>query len=287
VPGASAAGPKAFVPGVRIDWKERVVEVDGEIVLRKGPLELFACAPRSKEHESIVVVRPRPLHIFQAMGLLGMEPGAPARYDDQAGKWLAPHGDPLDLRVRYRKDAADHVVAIEDWLLDVEHQRPPGNVRWVFAGSRFFDEGEFGADEEGTVICVVDFDTALITVSALHSADNSELWLAARTEQIPPVGTAVTLLIRSRAPPPIELELTQDGTWRSNGQPFPAEQVARAAADVPPGGEPRPIVLRCPGDVPPKAVDAVVQQLVRAGIDRARIRDRCAAPAPAVPPARP
>jgi hypothetical protein len=189
--------PQKFAPGVRIDWRRRVVEVDAVVVLRKGPLELLACSPKTREYESILAVSARPMHIFQAMGLIGLEPGSPVRYDDKRDRWPAPKGEALQLRVRYRQDDAERTVPVERWLLDVKHGRPPESLKWVFAGSRTLKSGRFGADVDGTVVCVVDFETALIAPGARHSADNEALWLAANTRAIPPTGTTCTLLIRS------------------------------------------------------------------------------------------
>ncbi len=188
---------KPFAPGVRIDWRERVVELEGQVVLRQGPLELLVCSPRTREHESILTVRAQPMHIFQAMGLIGLEPGAPLHYDENNDRWLAPTGESLELYVRCRDGQQDPLLPVERWLLDVRRGRPPEKLDWVFAGSRTFDNGRFGADGDGTVICVVDFDTALIALGSLHTADNERLWLTANTEAIPPTGTACTLLIRS------------------------------------------------------------------------------------------
>src|ERR1043166_8218583 len=48
------AASRPFQPGVRIDWEQKAVEIDARVVLREGPLELFACSPQTKEHESIL-----------------------------------------------------------------------------------------------------------------------------------------------------------------------------------------------------------------------------------------
>lgn len=196
-PAKPTDSPQKFAPGVRIDWRRRVVEVDAVVVLRKGPLELLACSPKTREYESILAVSARPMHIFQAMGLIGLEPGSPVRYDEKHDRWLAPTGETLQLRVRYRQKDVERTVPVEHWLLDVKHGRPPKSLKWVFAGSRTLKSGRFGADVDGTVVCVVDFETALISPGARHSADNEALWLAANTKAIPPTGTTCTLLIRS------------------------------------------------------------------------------------------
>ena len=197
-PSATSATVKPFAPGVAIDWQRRAVEVQGRVVLREGPIELFACSPRTREYESIIVVDAQPLHIYQAMGLMGLEPGSPIRFDPKRDRWLPPKGQALRLRVRYRRESKVHTVPVNQWLSLNDTGSAPDRVPWVFAGSRTGEDGRFGADRDGTVIAVVDFETALISVGAVHSADNESLWLSARTAAIPPLGTACTLLIAAR-----------------------------------------------------------------------------------------
>ena len=264
--------PKVFAPGVRINWEHRLVEVDAEIVLREGPLELLACSSHTREHESILVVRARPMNIFQAMGLIGLQPGSPVRYDDEHGRWLAPVGDPVEIEVRYREGEVERTVPARTWLMDVQRRRPPETISWVFSGSRTFGDGRFGADLDGTVICVVDFDTALVTVGALHSADNELLWLEANTRAIPPVGTPCTLLIRSAAGRTIEVTVVADGTLRRADVPVSIPDLARAVRREKRDATTITVLLRVVPGVPTAKIQAVADSLVRAGIDRAWIK---------------
>lgn len=261
-----------FAPGVRIDWEHRTVEVDAEIVLRRGPLELLACSSHTREHESILVVRARPMNIFQAMGLVGLQPGSPVRYDDEQGRWMAPVGEPVEIKLRYREGEVERTVPARKWLMDVQRRRPPERISWVFSGSRAFGNGRFGADLDGTVVCVVDFDTALITVGALHSADNELLWLEANTEAIPPVGTPCTLLIRSAAERTIEVTVVADGTLRRRDVPVSIPDLARAVQRERRDGAAVTVLLRAVPGVPTAKIQPVVDSLVRAGIDQASIK---------------
>ncbi len=263
---------KVFAPGVRIDWQQRLVEVDATVVLREGPLELLACSPHTREHESILSVRARPMHVFQAMGLIGLQPGLPAHHDKKQDRYVAPVGESLELRVCYGEGSARRCVFVERWLVDIEHRRPPGKINWVFAGSRTFEGGRFGADVDGTVVCVVDFDTALIAVGALHSADNELLWLTVNTEAIPPVGTPCTLLIRSAGSRTIVVDLGVDGVLRCEGKPIldadfvrTAQREGREITDI-------TVLLRAGSIVSAERVQSTVDSLVRTGINRASIR---------------
>jgi len=75
----TADNVRPFADGIQINWTRKQVEVEATVVLREGPLELLACSPNTREHESILVIEARPLHIFKAMGLIGLQPGKPVR----------------------------------------------------------------------------------------------------------------------------------------------------------------------------------------------------------------
>lgn len=195
----TAAGIKNFAPGVRIDWERKAVEVDAKVVLTEGPLELVLCTVGSKEHESILATSARPRDIFQAMGLVGLEPGKPVRWDESGKNMVPAEGQKLGITVHYQAEGRDESVAVEKWLMTAEEKPIETRLSWVFSGSRVMEEGRFGADVEGTVVCVVDFDTALISVGGLHSADDEQLWLRANPRTIPARGTKCKLVITAAA----------------------------------------------------------------------------------------
>ena len=193
-------GIREYAPGLRIDWDRRVVEIDGRVVLRQGPLELFACSLGTREHESIVVTAPQPLRIHEAMGLIGLQPGHPITHDPDTDKWLPPTGQRLRIQVRTADAVGSEPADITSWMQSFRGDKTLPPQSWLFAGSLRTKDGAFTADLDGTVICVVDFPSALIALPELRSADNSQLWVRAKTEAIPPIGTRVTLLVSSAKP---------------------------------------------------------------------------------------
>ncbi len=209
--GDTSATSKPFAPGVRLDWKTRAVEVDAEVALREGPLELLVCSENTREHESVFVTKARPMHIFQALGLLGLEPGRPVRYDKENDRALPPTGDPIDIRIRFADSADGTLRRPEEFLRQTAGRKRPAALKWVFAGSRTLPDGRFTADDEGTIACVVDFDSALIAVDASHSSDNEVLWLEANPESLPKRGTACTLVFSAVRKPPSGIEVEVDG----------------------------------------------------------------------------
>lgn len=195
---ASAARIVDFVPGVRIDYRVPQVEVDSEVILRRGQLELFAYskAPVPKEHESILLTNVPAESIYQALGLIGLTPGRPMWYDAGTETVHPATGDPVDVSVRYLSGGKSVEVPACAWMLDLHTRQPMKPVAWVFAGSRRASNGTFQANVEGTIVTVVDFDSAVLALPESHTSSDADLWLVANTEAIPPVGTKVILLLR-------------------------------------------------------------------------------------------
>jgi hypothetical protein len=189
-------GVVAYQPGVTINWPQRQVEVAATVILRDVPIELFACSPQAREHESIIRIEARPLHVFEALGLIGVTHGAPVRWDESTRAVVAATGDPVVVSVRYEQEGQTRTVSAWEWLKRSDGQPLDDRPPWVFAGSIRDSRGGFAADHEGTVVAVVDFPTALLSLQSPHSADNDELWVGPNPEAIPPIGTACTLILR-------------------------------------------------------------------------------------------
>lgn len=261
-----SADIKPFAPGIKIDWQRRLLYVDAVVVLREGPLELIACSPKTREHESLFVVSARPSSIFQAMGLIGLTHGSPVRYDKESERLLPPTGQRVRIRIRLGTNQSDRVVSVEQLMGLTGRRKTPESTAWVFSGSRLYHDGSFGADLDGTVICVVDFDTALISVGALHSADNELLWLEANTSMMPSLGTKCTILVDA-AVAMIEVRLAADGSfWQGRHARSPGDVALMVRRERDDGRAARVMIRRSP-DVSNSTVTAATQSLVRKGID--------------------
>ncbi|MBU0617803.1 MAG: hypothetical protein KKI02_08810, partial [Planctomycetes bacterium] len=145
---AAAGGVRAFQPGVGIDWARRTVHVDGRVVLRAGPVEFLACFA-GKEHESIVRLDASAVHIYMALGLVGLEPGHPPRWDEQRGRFGPAAGDLVDVSIEWEGDGGRRAVSGVEWLREYEFARTPIDRPWVFAGSRRLRDGTLSADRGG------------------------------------------------------------------------------------------------------------------------------------------
>lgn len=196
-PASRTAAPQLrnFQKGVRIDWQTPAVCADGRVVLREGPLEYVACFP-GKEHESVVLLECSATHLYMALGMIGLSPGHPPRWDDASGQFQPPAGDLVDIHVEWDSEGRHHVANVFDWLSEIEYARPPIARPWVFAGSQRLPNGNLTADRAGDGVAVVDKPDALLALSRGHVSRNAELWAAANAAEIPPLGAAVQLLFR-------------------------------------------------------------------------------------------
>ena len=260
-----------FAPGVRIDWPQLQVELAARVVLREGPLELFACSPHTREHESILAVPARPWHIYQALGLIGLEPGQPGTYDEQNDRWVPAHGDRLTIHVRHATPEGPSQVDISEWMLNARTNQPIPPQEWVFCGSRRFGEGTFGADVDGTVICVVDFGTTLIGLPEAHSADNALLWAVANTARVPPRGTACTLVIRAAGPQPVVVEYVGPGRFRVGDRPLDLDELTKLIAERLAGDPNTRVAVQVPPEAPADAGQSAVKAVRALGVGTVRL----------------
>ncbi len=256
--------------GIWIDWLNREVALEAKVVLRRGQLELLACSPKTREHESILVVLGRPRDIYHAMGLIGLEPGSPVRFDSQDRHPLPPTGESLLLRIRYKHEGKVRTVPASAWLRRPASEKPIAGMAWVFAGSHSTSDGRFAGDAEGTVVALVDFASALIAVGALHTSDNDALWLEAETEAIPPIGTPCRLII-SAAAQRLEVDLAPDGSIRRDGRAIKVDEIVRRYREAMAAGRAVQVQVRPSFNTPNDVIRATVDRIEKAGLPRTNI----------------
>lgn len=225
-PGATQARPVA--PGVRVDLRGGEVEVDAEVVLREGFLELLACSPGTKEHESILRVRAKPSDIYRGIGMLGLPDGTPPRWDEKSQTAYPPRGTPVEVLVRWQRDGKTVEDDARDWMKRKDKDASLHSTRWYFIAAMPPAGERFAADIYGTVACVMQFGTAIVLLApegsiqppttqpaaasqpgsaARHApsnptqdgqyVDQPDDWaLVPNASRVPPEGTKVVLVIR-------------------------------------------------------------------------------------------
>lgn len=215
------------LPGVVIDLEKRCVDLEATVCLDQGFLELVACTQGSKEHESIVAVAGRPLHIHTALLLLNANNGNPAMrklVGETEKRWvnIPPRGDPIEAFLVFKNSDGKMVERpVRDFITRSEKQADPiGNVEdhtaenqavakvehfpdtFLFAGSQLRDNGPgprtYLADLSGHVISIATFGDELLCLPSVHSQLNGTLTWRVNPKHLPQVGTKVTLRLRPK-----------------------------------------------------------------------------------------
>jgi hypothetical protein len=181
---------------VWIDPKEKSVIIDGQVSLREGMLEMFACTRNTKEHESVVSANTKAFAVHAALLSLGAEPGSPVQW---VPEYKPPTGTEIEIVVYWVDEKGkEQRMRAQQWVKDVRTGKEMTQP-WVFGGSRFWTDEETGKKyyqaEGGDFICVSNFGTAMLDIPIESSQSNQELAFEAFTERIPPLGAPVRLIL--------------------------------------------------------------------------------------------
>jgi len=218
------------LPGLVIDFEKKCVDLEATICLDKGYLELVACSKGSKEHESIVAVSARAMHIHTALLVLGANNGQPAmrkQVGEEDKRWVTvpPRGDAIDvLLVTSNKDGKAIEQPISEFVVrssqrvdevdgavitapdEEEKSRDRKKIRFphtfLFAGSHLRDNGPgprpYLADLSGNVISIATFGDELLCLPFHETQEDNALMWRVKPESLPKVGTKMTLRLRPR-----------------------------------------------------------------------------------------
>lgn len=197
-PADPAAQLKRLMPNydVWIDFKNKQIVMQGEVCLTRGPLEMFAVTKGTKEHEAVVSVNTKAFVVHSALLALGAKAGSTAKFEP---KFKPPTGTKVEIWVYWNDDKGErHKARAQDWIKDVKKKQAM-DLPWVFAGSGFFVDEEtkkqYYMAEAGDFICVSNFPDAMLDVPYESTSENDDLLFEAFTENIPPKGTKVTLVL--------------------------------------------------------------------------------------------
>lgn len=213
-PAAQQAGKKAEageqklpdLPHIRIDRKKRIVDLEGVVVLREADwIELLACMPRSRVHESIITVQAKPSHIHGALLIAGYKPGHPWKAEKDGDKWkyFPAKGEHVRLSILYKDKNGKTVTAHpHDWIIENQTNKKLPDSIWMFTGSRMHNvQGKklYAADLEGNLFSLVNFGDEVMARSTKlaggQGGAGGDTWRA-NTKAIPAVGTKLILRIQ-------------------------------------------------------------------------------------------
>jgi hypothetical protein len=188
-----------------IDVVRKQVVVEGEVCLREGSLEMFACPWYTKEHESVLSVPVRSLTVHAGLLAVGALPGKPARWTP---KFEPAHGALIEVTVFWTdEDGQQQQCRGQDWIRDIKTGKAM-EQSWVFGGSVV--KGSYQADF-GDFICVSNFPGAMLDVPVESSDKAEQLQFEAFTERIPPRGTKVTLVLMPKSAKDAKQEAPEPG----------------------------------------------------------------------------
>lgn len=186
---------------VWIETKKKIVVIDGQIVLRKGPLEMFACPPQTKEHESIIQAFSSSRIVHTGLLMVGGEAGEPVAWEP---KYKPATGSKVDIEIHWLDEKGKPQKArAQEWIRNVKTQKPM-TENWVFAGSEFYKNPNtkkttYMADG-GEMICVSNFTTAMLDLPIQSTQSADGLIFEAFTKKIPPLRTRVRIVLKPAVP---------------------------------------------------------------------------------------
>ncbi|HYE60587.1 MAG TPA: YdjY domain-containing protein [Phycisphaerales bacterium] len=206
-------------PHVRVDASAKVVEFDATVPINAHDpqkprvyLEVIACPPDTKEHEALLLTSAKPSHVHAALLLIGLEPGAPGRWNWEGEKLetIPPSGPAVKITATYEHNGRRTTVNPAAWVLDVNTQKTLADLEpgaaWLFAGSQMIDrqaQGTYRADADGTLIGLHTFGGETLAWPRMYNPDSGveEPRLIANASTLPPYNTKVTVRIRPAGNP--------------------------------------------------------------------------------------
>jgi len=184
-----------------IDGDKRRVLVKAYVCLREGQLEQFLTRKGTKEHEAVVAADVDARDIHLALTLAGAEPGSPVKFRPE---YQPASGAVINVFVEYEDKGKKVRRSAQEWVRGIKTKKDLG-ISWVFAGSILIHDPmdpkrkPFYAANDGDVICLSNFETALLDLPIMSTTENADLFFEAHTERIPPLATPVTVILEPAA----------------------------------------------------------------------------------------
>jgi hypothetical protein len=177
---------------VQVDARTGTMMISGWVNQVSGAIELLACGPGGKTHESVFVLNCNPVDMQAGLLLLGLKPGTPPTGLGQG----QPKGTALDIWVDWLEDSEPRSLRAENFVANVENKRKPlSKTPWIFTGS-VIENGEFKALAEQSLI-VTYWDPWAIVNLPLLCGSNDEI-LIVNSNCVPTLKTPVTFRFRAR-----------------------------------------------------------------------------------------
>jgi hypothetical protein len=204
MPSMREVSPGVFEIGaIRIDQARHSASFPGRLNLVQGNLEYLLVTATGATHESLLRTEVQPSDLHFAMLLLGAkgagltapspDDAPPAQINkDYLARAPELKGDRIQIAVKWKADAGEKTVPVEDWVLNSETGKPAPRGPWLYTGS-MFSGGHFLAQTEGAFAALVHYPAALIN-NPRKGSDNDSVWLP-NPKAVPALDTPVEIVI--------------------------------------------------------------------------------------------
>ncbi len=180
-----------------VQGEQRRVIVRAAVCLREGQLEGLLTRKGTKEHEYVLAADVDARKVHSALVAAGARPGTPVQF---APKYVPASGSAIKITLQYPKDGRTVVVPAQQWVREAKTRKDLAE-EWVFGGSRLVPDPEdkdrppLYLANHGDLVCVCNMDTAMLDLPVRSPKKFDERVFNAHTERIPPVGTAVDVVL--------------------------------------------------------------------------------------------
>ncbi|MBL1214950.1 MAG: hypothetical protein HND52_16440 [Ignavibacteriae bacterium] len=176
-----------------LDIDANKITIPGIINMNEGIIEVFACSPGGKLHESLIVANILPYHLQVALLLLGINPTD--INDVKITESLEKFGQ-IEIIVKWKIDDEETEMRAEKLIWNLSQGKPMQEVNWLFIGSKTIN-GVFVANDNKSLITTFN-DPYTIIENPLSTRINDELYEVNKT-LLPPIGTPVELVLNVKA----------------------------------------------------------------------------------------
>lgn len=184
---------------IHIDLKRREITVPGTV---NGAMVLEFVANTKggfKAYESALTLDTNAVTFNLALILIGCDKARsvpPQRHFDPT----PPKGDPLEIWVAWRDEAATRRIRAEELVFDARKREPLPQAAWVYTGSVFLRDGRYLADAHGVLIGFVHTPAPIIEYQPSDGVAAFGSFQLNQTLGLKP-GTPVQVIVRALGPP--------------------------------------------------------------------------------------
>ncbi len=180
------------IGNLTLNSRTNELRMPGRINMDKGVIELLACAPGGKVHESVLVIDVIPYHLQVALLLLGLNYGEGAKFQ---GDPTIPHGDSVVVFVKWVDEYnKTYLYRGEQLVFNLRDSSVMQKTNWVFTGSKVID-GLFVADVEKSLITTFHDPFTILDNPSTDGAFDD--FFIVNEKIVPPKGTVVEVIIKA------------------------------------------------------------------------------------------